>query len=386
VHTYANPGTYIVCLTISDSLSCTNTFCDTVVVSGTGTGNCQSAFTYTSDSTNTIFQFLNNSTGTNLTYLWSFGDGSTSTAQNPQHTYATSGIYGACLTVSNGTCTSYSCDTLYVGSTSSCSACFVWNANVIGGVQFNSCSAGTQLTYSWDFGDGTTSNQPNPLHVYANSGTYTACLTITDILTGCTDTYCNVVTVQVGGGNCSSNYAIYPDTTIAHNYIAYNLATGVAPLTYLWSWGDSTFSTTAYPSHTYAGPGMYQICLTITDATGCTSTTCYNWSLLRLQGGAPVTINVIQGTTGLNETDISGTLNVYPNPASDLLNIELMNPTGEPAIIELYSLDGRLVKDLGTHFEPSAKLNINLDGTQAGIYILKVAAGAWYEHHKLVIK
>ncbi len=387
-HTYANPGTYLVCLTVSGSpaTGCSSTWCDSVVVNGTGTGACQANFTVSPDSTNTIFQFNNNSTGTNLTYFWDFGDGNTSTQQNPVHTYAQSGIYGACLTVTGGGCISVMCDTIYVGSTNSCVAYFTWNANVLAGITFNSYSAGAQLTYLWDFGDGSTSTQQNPVHIYANAGTYTACLTITDVQTGCTDTFCSVVTVQTGSGICSSNYALYPDSTLAHTYWAYNLATGVAPLTYLWSWGDSTFSNTAYPSHTYAGPGLYQICLTVTDATGCTSTTCYNWQLLRLSGNAPVTINVVPGTTGLNDIADGGTVDVFPNPAYGTLNINLTNNTGETAVIELYDMQGRKAADLGTREERSIRLEADIDQVPSGMYILRVSAGDWYHHTKVMIK
>ncbi|MBK9047727.1 MAG: hypothetical protein IPL74_13840 [Bacteroidetes bacterium] len=66
---------------------------------------------------------------------------------------------------------------------------------------------------------------------------------------------------------------------------------------------------------------MWTICLTITDATGCTNTTCYQFSLLRLTN-APITINVVNGTTGVNSSDLVSALTVAPNPATDALNAQ----------------------------------------------------------------
>ncbi len=391
VHTYANSGSYLVNLIISDSSgNCTDIYVDNVI---TGSTACQADFSWTLDpQTNiTTFNGSPSQSGNVLTYSWDFGDGTTSTLQNPVHTFASNAHFNVCLTVYDQqiNCQSTFCVLIATatGSGQTCQSAFTTlpdSSNTH--FQFINSSTGINLTYFWDFGDGSTSTQQNPIHIFANAGTYTVCLTISDSQTGCTDTYCSVVTIQTGGGNCSSNYAIYPDTTAAHSYIAYNLATGIAPLTYLWSWGDSTFSNTAYPSHTYAGPGLYDICLTITDAVGCSSTTCYQWSLLRLSGGAPVTINVVQGTTGINEAESTGSLNVYPNPASGMLNIDLANPTGKPASIELYNLQGQRTMDLGTINEPSATLNVDLNNTPAGMYILKVSAGNWIEYIKVVVK
>jgi PKD repeat protein len=51
------------------------------------------------------------------------------------------------------------------------------------------------LTYAWDFGDGNTSSSPLPNHIYAGPGTYAVCLTVSDAAAGCTDTFCDTITV-----------------------------------------------------------------------------------------------------------------------------------------------------------------------------------------------
>jgi PKD repeat protein len=123
------------------------------------------------------------------TYSWNFGDGTTSTSQNPSHTYSTAGTYTATLTVTDSaspanTATSQvTTNVSAVGNPLSASA----SANPTSGqipltVSFTgSATGGTPAyTYSWNFGDGTTSTSQNPSHTYSTAGTYTATLTVKD--------------------------------------------------------------------------------------------------------------------------------------------------------------------------------------------------------------
>jgi hypothetical protein len=75
------------------------------------------------------------------------------------------------------------------------------------------------------------------------------------------------------GTPCHAYYTVQPDTA-PHTWIALDHATGAAPLTYSWNWGDGNTSPGATPSHTYATAGNYNICQTITDANNCTDTYC----------------------------------------------------------------------------------------------------------------
>jgi len=121
-----------------------------------------------------------------FTYFWNFGDGSTSTVNNPSHTYIKTGTYTARLTVTDSTGEQRS-DTgiITVNGTSSYS---VWiTADPVSGqapltVYFTRhVSGGTApFTYSWNFGDGATSTVNNPGHTYTKAGSYTVTLTVTD--------------------------------------------------------------------------------------------------------------------------------------------------------------------------------------------------------------
>jgi PKD repeat protein len=120
-----------------------------------------------------------------VSYAWSFGDGSTSTAQDPNHTYATSGTYTVTETVtdSHGAHTTV---TKSVPVTANLPPQASFTADTSGGgfgVSFTDTSTdsdGSVVAWAWSFGDGTTSADENPTHTYTSGGPYTVTLTVTD--------------------------------------------------------------------------------------------------------------------------------------------------------------------------------------------------------------
>ncbi|MDH6143465.1 PKD repeat protein, partial [Kitasatospora sp. GP30] len=121
------------------------------------------------------------------TYSWNFGDGTTSTTQNPSHTYSTAGTYTATLTVTDSaspanTATSQVTTTVSaVGNPLAASASATPTSGQVPlSVGFTGTGTGGTpgYSYSWNFGDGTTSTTQNPSHTYSTAGTYTATLTV----------------------------------------------------------------------------------------------------------------------------------------------------------------------------------------------------------------
>ena len=220
-HTYASSGSYTVVLTMTDSLgvNCVTSYTQVVQANCTTTGSCVSDFGWYVDTTGSgcSIQFYDLSTGSGLNYSWSFGDGGWSSSPNPSHTYATSGTYAVSMTVWNSTCSDTSYQTIFVscGIAPACDASFNWYADSACNVYFNNTSTGGVFpTYFWDFGDGNISYQTNPTHTYANPGSYTVVLTMSDSSGNCFDAFTQIVQVNCGlTGSCVSDFGWYVDTT-----------------------------------------------------------------------------------------------------------------------------------------------------------------------------
>ncbi len=139
--------------------------------------------------------------GTAVSYLFDFGDGSpqvTSATGSIIHNYAAPGNYSTFVdvTFSDG-CTSMDTAYVTVGGVVACNAAYVWYPDTTGqySIIVYDQSAGTNLSYVWDFGDGFTSTAANPSHIYNGPGTYTVCLTVTSQNPICTSTYCDSLIV-----------------------------------------------------------------------------------------------------------------------------------------------------------------------------------------------
>jgi hypothetical protein len=164
---------------------------------------------------------------------------------------------------------------------------------------------------------------------------------------------------------CASNFQLYPDPVTPHLYYAINMASGVAPISYLWSWGDGTTDTGPYPSHTYSTAGFYTICLTATDGAGNTSIYCDS-SYLAKNTNSMVTVNVIPQTiTGINDNSTDKSYILFPNPAINTINIGGLENTAKA---EVYDISGKLLltKQLNTN-------QIDISSLAKGLYFIKLS-------------
>jgi gliding motility-associated-like protein len=224
-------------------------------------------------------QFTDTSTvanGSLGSWLWNFGDGNTSTAQNPTHTYANAGSYNV---------------TLIAFSTAQCSDTITQQINIFpipdaqftyapacpgNPVQFTNNSTGTTtLTYNWNFGDpasggNNTSTATNPSHVFNNAGTYNVTLIATNT-NGCKDTIVQPVVVNSGATPNFTFTSQCQGTPI--NFT--NTSTIAPPNTitnYLWNFGGGNTATTQNASHTFNTPGNNNVSLIVTTSLGCSDT------------------------------------------------------------------------------------------------------------------
>ena len=144
-------------------------------------------------------------------WLWDFGDGNTSEEQNPQHTYSQSGLFNLTLIVTsdNGCATSQTGIIMILNLPD---AAFSFEQAGLAVTFTNASSDNGASSYTWDFGDGNSSTEENPVHQYASGGVYTACLTIFDSTCSATDSVCQIVDLPTGINDLSGgNVLIYPN-------------------------------------------------------------------------------------------------------------------------------------------------------------------------------
>jgi PKD repeat protein len=204
-HNYSSPGFYNVCMNEIDSngaVLCSN--CQPVVVLSPAT-NCQANFTFTNVGLDAYFinqSVANPSLGAPVSYTWNFGDGNTSSDAFPHHVYSSYGVYNVCLIVGSPNCTITYCDSILIDSTNNpsglpCSAQFVFTQTSPYQISAVVLYPSNGYSYSWDFGDGSPLvNQLYTSHSYTNPGTYPVCLTMTSAFLGCTNIYCDTLTVD----------------------------------------------------------------------------------------------------------------------------------------------------------------------------------------------
>ncbi len=185
-HTYAQSGTYTVCLTVSNDAA-SDTYCQEINLLAPPMAD----FVFT-DQGNGTFSFTDLSTNDPTSWLWDFGDGNTSTEQNPTHTYAEPGTYTVCLTVANDAGEDIFCQTLMVVFPPEAAFSFTIDMAT---VTFTDMSSNDPTSWMWDFGDGNTSTEQNPTHTYTASGDYEVCLTAAN--SAGEDTFCDSVSVII---------------------------------------------------------------------------------------------------------------------------------------------------------------------------------------------
>ncbi|MFZ4402119.1 MAG: T9SS type A sorting domain-containing protein, partial [Bacteroidales bacterium] len=177
------------------------------------------------------------------------------------------------------------------------------------------------------------------------------------------------ITVNPVVPNCSAQFNMQADT-IPHVYYVVNNASGVAPLHFYWSWGDGTHDTIALPNHTYSSAGNYNICLKVTDANNCTITYCDS-SFLQKSGNTMISVSVLPGTfLGIDSHTLSGKISLFPNPATDILSIDLRQLSMlQNTTIAIYDIQGKLLLQ---QLLTQALTELNISSFAKGMYVVKV--------------
>ena len=350
-HTYANSGTYSVCLVASNNCH-SDTLCTLISV---GCNLPTADFSYSSNTLQASFTDASNGAD-NIT--WIFGDGVTGTGSMVQHQYPDTGWYEVCQIATNLCGSDTTCSMVYVGCqlpqpsfTSSAVELAVTFTN-------NSSNANS---YTWDFGDGFTGSGAQQAHNFPGTGTYTVCLTATN---GCgSQQYCDTVSVS-----CPPPLADFTSTDSLLEVVLTDGSTGAT--SWSWDFGDGNSSTLQNPIHSYDTAGTYTIVLTASSPCGSTDFS--------------TTVSVTQPQdTSTNVPDVAlQALLIYPNPAREAVQVELPERNGQPASFQLLDVSGRLVR--AGILAPSGQLQLN--GIPAGLYWLQASVGQVTYRARLVVQ
>ncbi|MDD3642762.1 MAG: PKD domain-containing protein [Candidatus Krumholzibacteria bacterium] len=162
--------------------------------------------------------FTDASSGSPTSWSWDFGDGGTSTAQNPSHIYASAGSYTVTLTVANAAGSDDEVKANYITVTTPPPPVAQFAGSPTSGeaplaVTFTDQSTNNPTSWSWDFGDGGNSTAQNPTYVYNSVGTYTVSLTAANAYGSDVETKTGYITVTEPGV-AQKSYAL-SETTVA---------------------------------------------------------------------------------------------------------------------------------------------------------------------------
>src|SRR5438552_1641698 len=360
-HSYTASGTYTVTLTVTDNQGATNAVSHSVTVNA---ANQPPVAAFTSSCTNLTCSFTSTSSdpdGTIATNSWAFGDGETSTLQNPSHTYGGAGTFMVTLTVTDnqGATNSVSHNVTVTAANQSPTAAFTSSCTNLTCTFTNTSSDpdGSITANSWTFGDGQTSSVVSPSHAYTAAGTYTVTLTVTDNQ-GATNSVSQNVTVTPANqsptaaftSSCTNltctftNTSSDPDGSITANS---------------WTFGDGQTSSVVSPSHGYTAAGTYTVSLTVTDNQGATNTVSHNVTVTA--PNRPPTANFTFSCSALTcnftstSSDPDGTIASYSWAFGDGATSTLQNPSHAYAAGGTYTVTLPVTDNQGASSAPFSR-------------------------------
>ena len=206
--------------------------------------------------------------------------------------------------------------------TVSCSApvaSFTTTANDLQ-ISFTDSSTGGPGSWSWDFGDGNTSNEQNPSHTYSAPGAYQVCLSTTSACG--THTVCRSISVT-----CRQPEAAFSISFLG-SLLLFSDASLNNPTQWRWSFGNGATSTEQNPIYIYSQNGNYQVCLIASNVCGA-DTICQT---------------AVVGTVGIREPEPLTAFSASPNPAAHDITVRLAGLQQREARLWLTDALGRRVK------------------------------------------
>ncbi len=284
-HQYTFTGYYPVYLAVFDTLTgCfADAFEEIYVESNDSVVACKADFSYFIDPATSKVEFKSEVKGNITNWYWTFGDGTYSEEVKPVHQYAFGGVFEVSLFVFDEAtgCYASSSKTISIG---------VMECNIIADigymvnteskkVSFSDKTIGNHNIYYWDFGDGNTSLEKNPSHIYSNPGFYLVSFNALDSLSGCNDFA--AAFIQVGAMDCKAAFETKVDVA---NLKVQFINNSKANHYNFWSFGNGDYSDEVAPLYQYNGSGKYYTALAIGDESGI----CWDYTEAIIQVGEVV--------------------------------------------------------------------------------------------------
>ncbi|MCB0583311.1 MAG: PKD domain-containing protein, partial [Phaeodactylibacter sp.] len=258
--TYETPGAYDVSLTVTNAVGTTSNYVLPTYIAILP--NPSAGFTYQYASGGLNVQFNNTSAGAD-DWLWDFGDGTTSSQEDPTHTYAADGNYTVTLTISSQCGTDEMVQNIEVATAPTAA----FSAGVLSGcapleVQFANASSPNAGSFQWTFQGGTpaSSTLANPVVSFNNAGDYTVTLVAANAAGS--DTITQNITIEAGP---QSNFTV--DYAPGETEAAFSDQSGNAD-SLIWIFSNGTTSTEVNPTFDFGTDGVYPVTLVTVNACG----------------------------------------------------------------------------------------------------------------------
>ena len=370
-HIFSQPGTYSVCLHVEINNTCFADTCGTIVIAANPQPcNLIAGFTYSATSAANTIAFANASNGyaAGDSIRWSFGDGTFSFDNNPTHTYNGFGTYQVCLWIkknptASGTapCVAELCYGVVVSNPCNLAPSFNYSPAPNQNNTFlftNTTLTANAPQVTWTFGDSTTATGNVVTHSFTDPGTYWVCMHVA-VSNSCYADTCMFVVVNSNPQPCNldANFiwqTTPQNSTSAANAVYFlNTSLGYMPGDSItWTFGDGTTSNQPNPIHTFAGSGPYNVCLRVEHyvpgVIPCVSEICQNVSI------PPVLL-------------------AYPNPATDVVNVNLALDSTTQVIAYLYNAQNILVNQtIVAGVSGNNTITFNTSNLAPGYYFIRI--------------
>ncbi len=365
VYAYSAPGSYTATLVVQTNQGCSDTLSQAVAVNPSPVIG---SVTAPSVCLGSAANFSGNATVANLNGAqisqtqWNLGSGILAQGNNVSQVFNAPGTYHYTFTA----ITNQGCSASQSGSMN------IWQVPNVSFDASIACSGSPVVfangsdngNYTWIFGDGNSSNLAAPTHVYSTDGVFNVSLTVQSPQ-GCQNTAVQQVQVLAGPS------ATWVSSSTGGGNVLFTPTAFLPGQTVVWNFGDGTLSSDINPSKTYAAPGTYNVCLTVSTSNGCTTTLCND---------------VIVSFSASTETIGQANITAYPNPFASYFEVTMDMPTSESAILKLTDVTGKVVYQgewpAGT---TSMNVPVALLGLSNGTYVLSVSSGSMLWTNQMIL-